>query len=110
MLTWFVMPVVPDLSTMSKIPGDGGMDLIKEHVGDAVRIVPSWTPDRNLYNQIFRRPRRYNAYSIPDMLFDQIHPTVSRARRSFAWARIVTSTTKSLTSLKDQAQRASRTR
>ncbi|KAJ5250066.1 hypothetical protein N7489_000476 [Penicillium chrysogenum] len=40
-------------SKRSPSPGDGGMDLIKEHVGDAVRIVPSWTPDRNLYNQIF---------------------------------------------------------
>ncbi|KAJ5200537.1 B-block binding subunit of TFIIIC [Penicillium cf. griseofulvum] len=34
-------------------PEDGGMDLIKEHAGDAARIVPSWTPDRNIYNQIF---------------------------------------------------------
>ncbi|KAJ5479684.1 hypothetical protein N7530_005193 [Penicillium desertorum] len=40
-------------SKRSPSPGDGGMDLIKEHVGDAVRIVPSWTPDRNLNNQIF---------------------------------------------------------
>ncbi|KAJ5841857.1 hypothetical protein N7534_011687 [Penicillium rubens] len=40
-------------SKRSPSPGDGGMDLIKEHVGDAVRIVPSWMPDRNLYNQIF---------------------------------------------------------
>ncbi|CDM31210.1 hypothetical protein CBS147339_89 [Penicillium roqueforti] len=32
---------------------DSGVDMIKEHVGDAVRIVPSWTPDRNLNNQIF---------------------------------------------------------
>jgi hypothetical protein len=35
------------------------MDLIKEHVGDAVRIVPSWTPDRNLYNQIFDIVERF---------------------------------------------------
>jgi transcription factor C subunit 3 len=34
-------------------PEDGGMDLVKEHAGDAARIVPSWTPDRNIYNQIF---------------------------------------------------------
>ncbi|CAG8903591.1 unnamed protein product [Penicillium egyptiacum] len=40
-------------SKRSPSPGDGGMDQIKAHVGDAVRIVPSWTPDRNLNNQIF---------------------------------------------------------
>ncbi|CAI7632540.1 unnamed protein product [Penicillium glandicola] len=40
-------------SKRSPTPEDGGMDLIKEHVGDAVRIIPSWTPDRNLNNQIF---------------------------------------------------------
>lgn len=40
-------------SKRSPSPEDGEIDLIKEHVGDAVRIVPSWTPDRNLNNQIF---------------------------------------------------------
>ncbi|KAJ5497312.1 B-block binding subunit of TFIIIC [Penicillium fimorum] len=40
------------LSKRSPSP-DGGIDQIKEHVEDSARIVPSWTPDRNLYNQIF---------------------------------------------------------
>lgn len=40
-------------SKRSPSPEDGRMDLIKEHVGESARIVPSWTPDRNLNNQIF---------------------------------------------------------
>ncbi|KGO40520.1 B-block binding subunit of TFIIIC [Penicillium expansum] len=40
-------------SKRSPSPGEGRMDMIKEHVGDSARIVPSWTPDRNLNNQIF---------------------------------------------------------
>ncbi|KAJ5952735.1 B-block binding subunit of TFIIIC [Penicillium vulpinum] len=43
----------PSPSKRSPSPEDGGIDLIKEHSGDAARIVPSWTPDRNLNNQIF---------------------------------------------------------
>ncbi|OQE44565.1 hypothetical protein PENCOP_c002G04970 [Penicillium coprophilum] len=41
------------LSKRPLSPEHGGVDQIKEHAGDAVRIVPSWTPDRNIYNQIF---------------------------------------------------------
>ncbi|KGO74859.1 B-block binding subunit of TFIIIC [Penicillium italicum] len=40
-------------SKRSPSPEDGRMDMIKEHVEDSARIVPSWTPDRNLNNQIF---------------------------------------------------------
>ncbi|KAJ5603999.1 hypothetical protein N7537_006955 [Penicillium hordei] len=40
-------------SKRSPSPEDGRMDLIKEHSGESARIVPSWTPDRNLNNQIF---------------------------------------------------------
>lgn len=32
---------------------EGGIDLVNGQVENAGRIVPSWTPDRNLYNQIF---------------------------------------------------------
>jgi transcription factor C subunit 3 len=44
----------------SPTPGEGDMDLIKEEGDNALdkaeparRVVPSWTPDRNLNNQIF---------------------------------------------------------
>lgn len=40
-------------SKRSPSPEEDGIDLIQEHVEPAGRIVPSWTPDRNLYNQIF---------------------------------------------------------
>lgn len=40
-------------SKRSPSPEDGRMDLIKEHVGESARIVPCWTPDRTLNNQIF---------------------------------------------------------
>ncbi|KAJ5515783.1 hypothetical protein N7527_007343 [Penicillium freii] len=40
-------------SKRSPSPEDGRMELIKEHAGESARIVPSWTPDRNLNNQIF---------------------------------------------------------
>ncbi|EKV16149.1 TFIIIC transcription initiation factor complex subunits Tfc3, putative [Penicillium digitatum] len=42
-----------DPSKRSPSPEDGRMDMIKEQIGDSARIVPSWTPDRNLNNQIF---------------------------------------------------------
>ncbi|KAJ5782526.1 B-block binding subunit of TFIIIC [Penicillium paradoxum] len=40
-------------SKRSLSPEEDGLNLIKEHVEHAGRIVPSWTPDRILYNQIF---------------------------------------------------------
>ncbi|KAJ5563507.1 hypothetical protein N7535_008671 [Penicillium sp. DV-2018c] len=40
-------------SKRSASPEEGGLELVDEHFEPAERIVPSWTPDRNAYNQIF---------------------------------------------------------
>lgn len=40
--------------TLQKIsPDQGNVDMSKEQAGSTRRIVPSWTPDRNLNNQLF---------------------------------------------------------
>jgi hypothetical protein len=40
-------------SKRSASPEEEGIELVDEHVEPAERIIPSWTPDRNIYNQIF---------------------------------------------------------
>ncbi|KAJ5121570.1 B-block binding subunit of TFIIIC [Penicillium bovifimosum] len=40
-------------SKRSASPEEEGLELVDDHVEPAERIVPSWTPDRNLYNQLF---------------------------------------------------------